>query len=220
MKKLFLFLSFLSISYFSQAQNTNVTTRLPQNHNLESAGGSRNSGFGIKGGVNFNQVRGGDKSKLANFSNTTDFHAGFYAQFPIAASNFISVQPEVLYNRQGFKSDSLDVKMDFIQIPFLFVFNVLDNVSVHVGPYGSVLLTLKENGKEVGESEKKLMNSFAYGISGGVEARLSIARFGARYNLGLNDVYKDPKIIDHLHNTAVSDLKSGNFQVYVGVGFH
>lgn len=220
MKKLFFFLGLIGVSYFSEAQNTNVTTRSPMNHNEESGGGGDNSGFGIKGGVNFNQLRGGDKSKLQDFKNTTAFHVGFFGQFPIAGSDFFSVQPEVLYTRQGFKSDSLDVKMDFMQVPFLFVFNIFDNLNVHVGPYGSVLLTLKENDEEVGEAEKKLMNSFAYGVAGGIEGRWEFARFGARYNLGLNDVYKDPKTIDRLNKTVVSDLKAGNFQVYVGFGFH
>lgn len=217
MKKILLFFGLLSVSYLSVAQNTNVTTRLPIDHNAEGGAGNDNSGFGIKGGVNFNMLRGGDKDKILNASGNTAFHAGFYAQFPVAKSDFFSIQPEALFNRQGFKSDSLDVKMDFIQVPFLFVFNVLDNVSVHLGPYASVLLTLQEDDKEVGEAEKELMNSFAYGASLGAEARWSFARFGARYNLGLNDIYKDPKTINQ---QVISDLKTGSFQVYVGVGIH
>jgi hypothetical protein len=219
MKKILLFLCLLSVSYISVAQNTNVTSRLPMNHNEEGgSGGDNNSGFGIKGGVNFNHLRGADKSNFNDLKSLTAFHAGIYGQFPVAKSDFFSIQAEALFTREGYKSDSLDVKMDFIQVPFLFVFNVLDNVSVHVGPYGSVLLTLQENGKEVGESEKDMLNSFAYGIAGGVEARMSIARFGARYNLGLNDIYKDPKTV--AGNKVVSDIKAGNFQIYVGVGFH
>ena len=224
MKKIFILLFGITFSFSALAQNnpegnSNVTNRLPKNHNLEGGGEADNSGFGIKGGVNFNQLRGSDKSNLHDFSNKTTWHAGIYGQFQVRNSKFFSIQSEVLFNRHAFTSDSLDVKTDNLEVPLLFVFNVFDNVSVHVGPYAGVLLTVKENGVEKGGDVKSMMNSFNYGLAGGVEAKISFARIGARYNLGLNDIYKDPRVVDRLNHKVVSDLKNGAFQVYVGVGF-
>lgn len=217
MKKLFILLCALSISYFAEAQNANITSRLPQNHNEEGGKDSgANSGFGIKGGVNFNMLRGSDKDNLKDLEYPTTFHAGLFGQFPVAGSGFFSIQPEFLFNRKGFKSDSLEVKTDYLEVPFLFVFNVFDNVSFHIGPTASVLLTVKENGIERGEGTKKQMNSFNYDLAGGVEGRIEFARIGARYSMGLNDIYKGPRQVG---NQTLEDLKNGVFQVYVGVGF-
>ena len=218
MKKILLLLAGLSFSFCTIAQNTNVTTRLPQNHNLEGGGSSTdNSGFGIKGGVNFNQLRGSDKGSI---DNMTTWHAGIYGQFPVAGSSFFSIQPEILFNRRGFKADNngenVEIKSDYLEVPLLFVFNVFDHVGFHIGPQAGVLLTVKENERELGESTKSRMNSFVYGATAGVEGRLSIARIGARYNLGLYDIYKEPSTVA---GRAVEDLKNGQFQVYVGVGF-
>jgi|SRR5688572_3787557 len=217
MKKIFFLFIGLSLSVSAMAQNTNVTTKLPQNHNMEGGDSyDDNSSFGIKGGVNFNQLRGDDKDNLTNFNNETTWHAGLFGQFPIRGSRAFSVQVEALFNRSAFTADSLEVKRDNIEIPFLFVYNPLENVSIHVGPYAGVLMTAKENEKEVPERIKKMMNSFNYGVAGGVEARVSVVRLGARYNLDLNEVYKEPRTIN---NKVVQDVKGGMFQVYLGVGF-
>lgn len=216
MKKIFFFCVGLALSVTTMAQNTNVTTKLPQNHNLEGNTNTDNSSFGIKGGVNFNQLRGADKDNLTDLKNQTTWHAGIFGQFPIRGSQKFSVQVEALFNRRAFESDSLEVKMDNIEVPFLFVFNPLDNISVHAGPYAGVLMTAKENEKEVPERIKKMMNSFNYGLAAGAEARLSVLRLGARYSLDLNEIYKEKR---NINNRAVQDIKNGMFQVYLGVGF-
>ena len=77
-------------------------------------------------------------------------------------------------------------------------------------------MTAKENEKEVPERIKKMMNSFNYGVAAGGEARLSILRFGARYSLDLNEIYKEER---NINNRVVQDIKNGMFQVYLGVGF-
>src|SRR5688572_6418245 len=151
MKKIFFFLVGLSLSVSAMAQNTNVTTKAPQNHNLEGGDSNDdNSGFGIKGGVNFNQLRGSDKGNISGLKNVTTWHAGLYGQFPVGGSSFFSIQPEILFNRRAFEAKDanqadIEFKTDYLEIPLLFVFNFLDNVSFHIGPQAGVLMTVKEN---------------------------------------------------------------------------
>ena len=217
MKKIFFLFIGLVLSTGAMAQNTNVTTKAPVNHNLEGGDSySDNSSFGIKGGVNFNTLRGDDKDILTDVKNETTWHAGLFGQFPLRGSRAFSIQIEALFNRHSFSSDSLEVSRDNLELPFLFVYNPLDNISIHLGPYAGVLMTAKENDKEVPESIKKKMNSFMYGIAGGAEARVSFVRLGARYCLDLNEIYKEER---NLNNKVVQDIKSGMFQVYLGVGF-
>jgi hypothetical protein len=54
-----------------------------------------------------------------------------------------------------------------------------------------------------------------YGVVGGVEARVGPARLGARYDLGLADIYNDPK---DASADAFDNVKNGVFQVYLGIG--
>ncbi|KAA5543385.1 porin family protein [Adhaeribacter rhizoryzae] len=211
MKKItFLLLAILlSTAGFAQKR---VTTTAPINHNLEGSTAPENTGFGIKGGLNFSDVRNTDGG--VNFDPKTSYHVGAFAQFSI--TDWFSLQPEVIYSRKGYDSTNVARRLDYFDVPLLLVFNPLDNVSIHVGPQVSLLMTVKDGDKEINKEDS--YNSLDYGMVGGVEARLSIFRFGARYNLGLNQIYQDT--YRDIATNVNRDMKNGAFQVYVGVGFH
>jgi hypothetical protein len=76
-------------------------------------------------------------------------------------------------------------------------------------------MTVKEGDTEVNKANS--YNSLDYGLVGGIEARLSIFRLGARYNLGMNEIYQDS--YRQVARNVNKDIKNGAFQVYVGVGF-
>ena len=211
MKKIpLLFLAILlSLAGYSQKR---VTTTAPINHNLEGSNAPENSGFGIKGGLNFTDVR--DTDGGVNFDPKTSYHVGAFAQFSI--TDWFSLQPEVIFSRKGYDSTDVTRRLDYFDVPLLFVFNPLDNVSLHVGPQASLLMTVKDGEREVNKEDS--YNSLDYGLVGGVEARLSFFRFGARYNLGLNEIYQDT--YREVARNVNKDIKNGAFQVYVGVGFN
>jgi hypothetical protein len=190
---------------------------------------SRNTGFGIKGGYNLNSLRG-DAIEDA-VGNTVerkarnDFHAGFYGQFGF--NNFASVQAELLYSRQGFTTDaaagSQHYRMDYLSVPIMFVGNLTETISFHVGPQVSLLTKVRNE-----DTEKDLalapnnFNSFDYGAVGGLEARVGPARVGARYNLGLGKIFGDGGSISATSPGAYSKdqaIYNNMFQLYVGIGF-
>jgi hypothetical protein len=210
MKKISLLLLAILLSIASYAQKR-VTTTSPINHNLEGSNAPNNSGFGIKGGLNYSDVR--DADGVADIKSKTSYHVGAFAQFSI--TDWFSLQPEILYSRKGYDSTDVTRKLDYFDVPLLFVFNPLDNVSFHVGPQASLLMTVKEEDKEINKADS--YNSLDYGLVGGVEARLSIFRVGARYNLGMHEIYQDT--YRQISRNVNKDIKNGAFQVYVGVGF-
>lgn len=190
--------------------------------------GSRNTGFGIKGGYNYNQLRG-DAISGINRDGMNSFHAGVYGQFGF--NEFSSVQVELLYSRQGFGADfipagsttrkSYSYKMDYISLPVMYVGNFTDNLSFHVGPQVSLLVNAN-NGNSLAFSENGF-HSFDYGGVGGLEARVGPARIGARYNLSLGKIFKTPTTPLNDNNAvaysyANSNLYNNLFQVYVGIG--
>ncbi|GAB3232442.1 hypothetical protein GCM10027346_19700 [Hymenobacter seoulensis] len=189
---------------------------------------SRNNGFGIKGGFTAAHFRGDDKKNYGNEGTFNTFHAGIYSQFGF--NDAFSIQPELLYSRQGFESSSpanptqntYTTRLDYVQLPVLLVYNFLDNVSVHVGPQVSLLTKVKE-----GDRERKIAddnnlygysyNSLDYGLAAGVEARVGPARVGGRYTAGFADIIQDQNLAT-TGNKTLTNIKNGAFQVYVGIG--
>lgn len=228
MKKATLLLSFCALSAAAVAQ-----TEGPRAGGVASStdyapgtSDSRNNGFGVKGGFTASNFRGDDKKNFGNEGIYNTFHAGVYAQFGF--SNKFSLQPEILYSRQGFKGSptsyptrgTYTTRLDYLQVPVLLVYNILDNVSVHVGPQVSLLTKVKE-----GSTERKIAddnglygysyNSLDYGLAVGVEARVGPARVGGRYTAGFADIIKDPS---NAAASSINNIKNGMFQVYVGLG--
>lgn len=201
------------------------------------AGGSdsRNTGFGIKGGFTASNFRGDDKKNYSDEGIYNTFHAGVYAQYGF--TDKISIQPELLYSRQGFAGNNgqpntqgstingaYNTRLDYIQVPVLLVYNFLDNVSVHVGPQVSLLTKVRENGVERKLANDQgnfsyAYNSLDYGLAAGLEARVGPARVGGRYVAGFNQIIKDQDFTK-TGNRALTDIKNGAFQVYVGIGFN
>lgn len=201
--------------------------------------GAENSGFGIKGGVNFNAIQGDGTKKVYNdLKGLTQYHAGIYAQ--IGISNWFSIQPEALYQRKGFSgaeiltlrnqdntADSTStegkttVKLNYVSVPLLLVFNVFENVAIQVGPQVSYLFNLRNGSKAVSSATYKY-NSVDVGVVGGVEAKLEFLRLGARYDYSVTDLRKGGTFtINNASNVtrrAESDIRNGVFQVYLGVG--
>ena len=189
---------------------------------------SRNTGFGVKGGYNYNNLRG-DAISGINRDGMSGFHAGVYGQYGF--NSFSSVQVELLYSRQGFGADliptgtttrkTFSYKMDYVSLPVLYVGNFTDNLSFHIGPQASLLLNAN-NGNSLALSENGF-HSLDYGGAAGLEARIGPARVGARYNLSLGKIFQTPTTPVNENNSvaysyAGRNLYNNLFQLYVGVG--
>jgi hypothetical protein len=229
MKKLTVLLALCFASFTAvQAQQTPGGSQSSTNY-APGTSDSRNNGFGIKAGLNVADLNGQDKDAYKSLSTLKSYHAGVYAQFGL--SDDFSIQPEFLFTRKGFDAEQFaisgsnvgqangqvrETRLDYLQIPILFVYNIFDNVSLHAGPQASLLVKAKYAGEERQISSVGL-NSLEYGVVGGVEGRVGPARIGARYDLGLADIYNDPK---DAGAEAYDNVKNGVFQVYVGIGIN
>ena len=215
MKKIYLLLFAVSFTLNALAQKR-VTSTDPINHNLEGKSVAENSGFGLKGGLNIATAYGEPGAFFTEPKKINTFHAGAYVQFSIT-DNF-SLQPEILFSRKGFEAGNSGVAggskkfvFDYFDVPLLLSFRVLNNISLQLGPQASVIMTVKEDDREL---DKAGYNSFDYGAAGGLEGRFSAFRVGARYNRSFENIYKEENTI-----SPGNDLKNQVIQVYLGVGF-
>jgi len=172
-----------------------------------------NTGFGVKAGLLYANFRGDGESQFPGLGSAASWHAGFYAQFGIG--RIFSIQPELLYARRQGKTDDGDMRFDYLEVPVLAVVSLTDNISIHAGPQVGVMMSAKREGTEINTEN---FNSFDYGAAAGAEARLSIFRLGARYYLSMTDLGKFESTATAA-DRGYNDLKTGNFQVYLGVGF-
>jgi hypothetical protein len=227
MKKIALILSLFALCGGSAYAQRGVEG-IRKSSDYQTTPDSRNNGFGLKGGWTASTIRGADKGSYSDLSARNNFHAGAYAQFGFSPKT--SMQVEALYSRQGYKAaaaarpagmqDKYETQLDYVQVPVLFVYNIVDNVSFHVGPQVSLLVNAKENKTSVNLASRNY-NSLDYGAVGGIEARVGPARVGGRYVLSMADIYNDPKMDNGVMTPSGSldNIKNSVIQVYVGIGF-
>lgn len=188
---------------------------------------SGNTGFGVKGGYNFSRPYG---DGLTNVSAYHNFHAGVYGQFGF--NNFSSVQVELLYNRKGYNSDinglttpptvtNKTTRLDYVELPILYVANLTSNFSVHVGPQVSLLVLAKQGDTNLGLAEKGF-NTVDYGGIVGAAFRVGPAQLGARYDLSFGKIFDTSKAYPNVNGGSATatppSVHNQVFQIYAALG--
>jgi hypothetical protein len=157
-------------------------------------------GIGIKAGLNF-----------ANITNASEINSGHQSGFmggiflAPQSKGIMSSRTEILYSRQGYSyesnSNTGNVNLDYILIPQLMSINITKFFSIQLGAQMAFLINAKadsntSSGSSGSNPYGKIMdyyNKFDYGFCGGIEIHpFKGLLIGARYNISLGDLYKDP----------------------------
>lgn len=183
--------------------------------------------FGAKAGVNF-ATFGGDN--IGDIKSKTGFHVGALVEIPV--NERFWVQPEILYTAQGAKVEAeyagpinpitatTTFQLDYIQVPIMGKYYVIEGLAIEAGPQVAFLV------KSTGEFETTIagvnvkeemdlddgISKIDFSLGVGASYRLDMGVFfGARYNFGLTNIYKD----------SDSDSKNQNrvFQISAGYSF-
>lgn len=183
--------------------------------------------FGIKAGVNI-ATFGGDAE---DSDSRTGFHAGAVAEFKL--SETFSIQPELFYSQMGAKSEYNDdfggisvsyeetAKYDYISLPVLAKYYIIEGLSIEAGPQISLLVSSKieqkaSGGGESGEATtdvKDSTNSIDFGLAGGLAYDLPMGVFfQARYYAGISNT------LDVEGNDG-QDFDMKNMAVQLSVGY-
>lgn len=159
--------------------------------------------LGIKGGVNFATFSG---DNLGDVKSLTGYHLGGLVEIPLTEQ--FSLQPEVLYTAQGSKyhekgkelgvnySYDIEQKLDYIQVPVMAKYYVIEGLSIEAGPQISFLTSSKIDyegtlgGVSVsGKEDLENVSDIDFSIGAGASYRLPMGLFfTARYNFGLSNV--------------------------------
>lgn len=177
------------------------------------------SSIGVKGGVNFSTVTGGDGFESPK--SRTAFHVGVVGEMPIA--EILSIQAEVLYSAQGFEydfegptGDEVQFQLDYLSVPVLAKVYVVDGLSIEVGPTFNFVVNEEidsrpgadEGDIDIDETSMMEANSFDVGVAAGLTFQTDMGIFATgRYTYGLTEIYED------------SGLKNSVFQLGLGYKF-
>ncbi len=140
--------------------------------------------YGPKAGFNITNVSNWEQN------NKFSFHLGAFAEYRL--SEFVGLQGELLYSRQGAADGSTKYRVNYLNLPVIAKLYVLENLSVDLGPQFGIALNGNVKAKSGNTKTKtKILNlntidvSWAMGVSYELDMGLI---FSARYNLGLTNV--------------------------------
>ena len=213
---------------------------------------------GVKGGLNMAKFTGDDADMESEMGGGMDpsyllaYSFGGFVTYKV--NDQLSIQPEFLYTVKGsryeeseeysdyeadIKSEiTLDVKMNWLEIPVLGVFQLQDNIKLFAGPYVGFYLSGKfeaeydvtvsyggetetESGSESEDIEKEDVNSPGFGlVFGGSYSVNSNIAIEARYTLGLRTIDKEPEDWDDDDGEyEVGDIKNSGIQLLLTYSF-
>ncbi|NNK86780.1 MAG: PorT family protein [Flavobacteriaceae bacterium] len=150
--------------------------------------------FGAKAGGN-----------LATLTNNDDYEAKFGLHFGAVAeweiSDDFSIQPELLYSAQGYKRDiegrTLRAKIDYLNIPLMASYEVIDDVCLMAGPQIGLNLRAELEG-EGQEGQRIPVNDVDASAVFGIQVEVDDSFFiQARYAMGLSEIRTN---IDEKHS--------------------
>jgi hypothetical protein len=181
------------------------------------------AGIGLKGGLNFANVTG---ASSINTSSRSGYVVGvFFGTPPMGLMGF---RTELLFSRQGYDFGSNtttgSVKLDYLIMPSLMVINLGKVAQIQVGGQIAYLLNGNVSGAGTGDPATDkildLFNRFDYGLAGGVEVTpLKWFLIGARLNLSLGNLYKDPSSFAEGTPSFFPSVKAKNNVVQMYAGF-
>jgi hypothetical protein len=191
--------------------------------------------FGIKGGLNLANLFVNNNDNIEDNNWKVGYHAGLFVKAPL--TNFLSIQPEVLYSTAGAKltyggsglAQTLGINpgevrfnLNYVQVPLLFLVNV-GAFNVHAGPYASYLLNANVknlqdsdpfNAATLVELNEDDFQRVDYGLAAGLGFDLKNAKMGLRYNYGFQQIGGGG-----IAGRLTGNARNAVAQVYVGFGF-
>lgn len=175
---------------------------------------SAQSSMGVKGGVNLANVYGND---VEGANILAAFSGGVFEHFNFAG--LLAVQPELIYDGEGAKGDGATLSLGYIDIPVMVQLKTPVGFYAEAGPQIGVLVSAKA--KADGESDnvsgdfKRTNLSACFGVGFGFIGGLKL---GARYNLGLTNIFKTAGEDVDPANPSPS-AKTGSFTVGLSFSF-
>ena len=188
--------------------------------------------YGVKGGLNISDISHSKNFTSFDKKMTTGIFVGAYVEYQF--NDFLAIQPELLYSRQGVSSKDKSteditrkagIRLNYLNLPILVKFYPIERLSIDVGPQIGYALSAKSIGRVVNTTDgrsvtrtkdridKKDYNHFDFGVAMGASYKLmnNFSVF-ARYYLGVTKINKKD------NGFIISDKNLSNRVIQIGIG--
>ena len=167
----------------------------------------------MKAGANFSNVNGSD---VSGTNTLVGFNGGVFFDLPLAAH--LSLQPELVYSGQGFKSTESvggttytgTFTENYINIPVLLKYRFPMGLFIETGPQVGFLMSAKAKASGESEDNKAAYKSTDFDWAVGVGFHIPTTKLAvdARYNFGLANI-----AADNSGGVSSGSVKNGVFQL-------
>lgn len=172
--------------------------------------------WGVKAGLNVTGLTDSDFSEAGRHADAkmkASFYMGVFAEFNVV-DDILSIQPELIYSRQGNRYKEGDYKMwnrmNYLNLPVLAKLHVWNRLTIDTGPQFGLLMNAKSKIESPGHDGthsttskcKKFDVSWAIGASYRINNNFDVS---ARYNLGLTKTVKH----ESDHKNSVIQIGAG-----------
>lgn len=134
--------------------------------------------LGIKFGANYSTI-----SDASGLDNKTGFHAGAFAALKF--NDKVALQGELLYSQQGAKFSPGDFNLDYVNVPVIVKYYLVQGLNIQLGPQFGFLVNDKipnlDDFYDIESMDFSAVMGMGYDLPFGL-------RIDGRYNLGLTDI--------------------------------
>lgn len=167
--------------------------------------------FGVRAGANLSNLSGELRDE-SMFENKVSYHAGVIINFPVV-DDFVSIQPEILYSRKGFKTNGQEyqnlllqtrrregfVNYNYVDVPVLV--NVKAGpIYFELGPQVGYLLSVNNETKVYDGNNTQISSSRD------VKSKEGLSEFEAGYAAGLGFASQNGISLGVRYNGAFTDF--------------
>jgi hypothetical protein len=163
-------------------------------------------GYGVKAGINISNHKTTGEGINVNTNPLVGFHLGGYGHFFILEP--LAIQGELLFSQKGSKWDdpyfSGKDRVNYIDIPILVRYQILEYLNVHAGPQLGIMVSAKqipEDGDkmDVKDFYKGTDFSLVFGAGGNLPNNIHVT---IRYILGLSTVNTEVEYWEEWKNSV------------------
>ncbi len=172
-------------------------------------GHSQSISIGAKGGLSLTTLATTNSGTTTTPDWWSRYHIGLFANFSLGK---FSIQPEVLYSRQGSREKDVStgvdarINLEYVSVPVLFKWNLPKGFNVHAGPQMSIRassnLELESGGAVASTDISDKIHQFDWAMCLGAEWQSPFkVLVGARYNIPINNISKSDNTT--IHNQVI-----------------
>lgn len=156
--------------------------------------------FGVKAGMNFANIN----DAAEGLDTRTGFHAGLF--LGLKFNDKVALQPELLYSQQGAEFDAGEFNLDYVNIPVMVKYYLVQGFNVQLGPQFGFVVNDEISFDDIAADFEAEDFDVSGVVGAGYDLPLGL-RIDARYNFGFSDVFKN------------ADGKNGVFSLALGYSF-